>query len=841
MSQLGPGRLGITVVTSLALASGPVLPTLALADTASDLPVNTPATIGSTLGIGARALRTASKANEASAENTPATSDISASEPDDAPATSPSDAPDATGSGTDTPSTSPTETTVRPGVGHWRTENGQRFYFDERGNQAHGWTQVAGIWYWFDLIDGHLALDEWVEDRGKRYHVDADGRTQTGVTLIDGERYYLDPTTGEQKVGWQKDGAWRWFDLSTGAMAHECWLEYQGVRYWILADGTAATGWQVIGDDSYWFAEDGAMARGLTKINGATFAFASDGARVRNTWVHENGVWYWAQDDGSCAAGWRTIDGQRHWFEPDGRMATDWAKTTDGWCLFDANGVLQHDRWAQQGGQWYRLLSDGTLAVGWLELNGTWYYFDPNGAMATGHRVIQGRGYLFTQSGEMATGTWVDSNGAWRYLDVSGAMVTGWAYIEGNWYWFADDGAMGRERWVGPCYVTSSGAMATGRFSANGRAYAADEQGRCLPNSWTLVDGAWYLSGSDASLLTGWAHHNGHWYYLNDDGSMLTGWLEENHKWYYLLDDTGAMAVNQWADESYFGADGTMQRTFTAPDGRTVGADGKLLVCDWRGHVSLEVTEEDFRGMRVFRIHIGSGQAERAVFYLHGGAYTSGINTGNWEFAERLAKATQADVIVPAYPVAPFVTYDEAYSVVLGCWRKVAREYGPSNVALLGDSAGGGFAAGLAEWLGQLGDEQPGALVLVSPWLDLSCSSEGMQAATRAGLVPGASGLVPYAKLWAGDAWSDDGNMEFRLSPSRGDLSRLRNVLLITGDRESFASDTSAFHRALQHAGVTSQILVGADKQHDWLLYDTPESDEALLTIAEVMRAGAKA
>jgi monoterpene epsilon-lactone hydrolase len=49
-----------------------------------------------------------------------------------------------------------------------------------------------------------------------------------------------------------------------------------------------------------------------------------------------------------------------------------------------------------------------------------------------------------------------------------------------------------------------------------------------------------------------------------------------------------------------------------------------------------------------------------------------------------------------------------------------------SAVSVLGDSAGGGLAFGLARTLGEAALPQPARLVLIAPWLDLTMSNPGI-------------------------------------------------------------------------------------------------------------------
>ena len=98
--------------------------------------------------------------------------------------------------------------------------------------------------------------------------------------------------------------------------------------------------------------------------------------------------------------------------------------------------------------------------------------------------------------------------------------------------------------------------------------------------------------------------------------------------------------------------------------------------------------------------------ADRAAVYLHGGAYVSEISPQHWTLVSRLADAG-VRVEVPSYGLAPEHTYREAYPFVTAVYRELLTEVEASTVTILGDSAGGGLALGLAQTLAGSGLPQP--------------------------------------------------------------------------------------------------------------------------------------
>ena len=108
--------------------------------------------------------------------------------------------------------------------------------------------------------------------------------------------------------------------------------------------------------------------------------------------------------------------------------------------------------WVQNADStWSYINADGTKAIGWLQspTSGLWYYMDANGIMETNKWVQDGGKWFFvTESGAMKTG-WLYNGGAWDYLNTIsgqkgglGCMQTGWVLTGGKWYYCNASGAM---------------------------------------------------------------------------------------------------------------------------------------------------------------------------------------------------------------------------------------------------------------------------------------------------------------------------------------------------------------------------------------------------------------
>ena len=96
----------------------------------------------------------------------------------------------------------------------WVTEDGGRYYFDEKGQYAHGWKEIDG----------------------KKYYFDSEGLLATGITEIEGEKYFLNEDGTIHNSGW----------VTTG-----------GKKYYIKQGGTLYTGIHEVNGEEFIFGDCG--------------------------------------------------------------------------------------------------------------------------------------------------------------------------------------------------------------------------------------------------------------------------------------------------------------------------------------------------------------------------------------------------------------------------------------------------------------------------------------------------------------------------------------------------------------------------------------------------------
>jgi len=219
---------------------------------------------------------------------------------------------------------------------------------------------------------------------------------------------------------------------------------------------------------------------------------------------------------------------------------------------------------------------------------------------------------------------------------------------------------------------------------------------------------------------------------------------------------------------------------------------------------------------------------QKIVLYFHGGGYALGSSLTHRELGWRLSAAAGARVLLLDYRRAPEHPYPAAIEDAVAAYKWVmANGFSPSQISVVGDSAGGGLAVAM---LLALRDEEvvlPKTAVLFSPWLDLTHSSGTFISNEPSDLILSAARLQEFANWYLGDDASADNPL---ISPIFADLHDLPPMLIQVGDQEMLLDDSITFTEKAKAAGVDVTLDIWEDMFHVWhaLAAIIPEAQEAV-------------
>lgn len=215
----------------------------------------------------------------------------------------------------------------------------------------------------------------------------------------------------------------------------------------------------------------------------------------------------------------------------------------------------------------------------------------------------------------------------------------------------------------------------------------------------------------------------------------------------------------------------------------------------------------------------------RVILYCHGGGYTSGNLGYARVLSSKLCRATGFDVLSFEYRLAPEHPYPAALEDALLAWDYLMENhFAPENVILAGDSAGGNLALVLSLFLKEKGRPLPGALLLFSPWTDLTLSGESLE--SRADIDPV---LTPEYVRAAQDAYTNGASPDSPLlTPLLGDFAGFPPVLIQVGTNEILHSDSLRLEEKLKEAGVPCLLEEWDDMWHVFQMYPTKKASDAI-------------
>ncbi|MFD1887279.1 alpha/beta hydrolase [Paenibacillus wenxiniae] len=223
------------------------------------------------------------------------------------------------------------------------------------------------------------------------------------------------------------------------------------------------------------------------------------------------------------------------------------------------------------------------------------------------------------------------------------------------------------------------------------------------------------------------------------------------------------------------------------------------------------------------------------IFYLHGGAYVSQPLDEHWLFLQHVAKQTGATITVPIYPKAPNYQYQESFDKVTAIFTQLLGKINPDQIVLMGDSAGAGFALALAQLFKEKGIPQPGNIILMSPWLDVSMSNPDISALESVDPMLGTPFLVAAAKAYAGGTDLTDP----LLSPIYGSIEGLGKITLFVGTHELFLADCRKFKDMAEQQGIDINYYEYPNMIHVFPVIPAPlpEVEQAKKEIVDIINS----
>jgi len=222
------------------------------------------------------------------------------------------------------------------------------------------------------------------------------------------------------------------------------------------------------------------------------------------------------------------------------------------------------------------------------------------------------------------------------------------------------------------------------------------------------------------------------------------------------------------------------------------------------------------------------------LLYLHGGGYF-GCSPEGYRPITAFFALQGFRVFAPEYRLAPEHPFPAAVEDATAAYRGLLAEgHLPQQIAVSGDSAGGGLSLSLLLTLRAAAVAMPAAAALFSPWTDLAATGDSVRTNGRKCAMFNAPDIAPSARYYLGE--TDPRNP--LASPLYADLSSLPPLLIHVGADEILRDDSIRLAERARASGVSVELKVWPVVPHAWQLapHIIPEARQSLRNAADFLR-----
>ncbi|MBN1664481.1 MAG: alpha/beta hydrolase [Deltaproteobacteria bacterium] len=224
----------------------------------------------------------------------------------------------------------------------------------------------------------------------------------------------------------------------------------------------------------------------------------------------------------------------------------------------------------------------------------------------------------------------------------------------------------------------------------------------------------------------------------------------------------------------------------------------------------------DADGVQAEWVNLEGAPADRVLLYLHGGGYVVGSLVSHRQMIAYISRAAGASALSLAYRLAPEHPFPAAVEDAVTGYRWLIKQgFKPEKIAIAGDSAGGGLTMATLIKLRDSGDPLPACGICLSPWADLTGSSETYRTKAETDPMITVDGIQEMADMYLN---GEDAKTPLA-SPVFADLTGLPPLLILVGSEEVLLDDSVELDRKAKTCGVDCTLQVWNDMIHVWPMF----------------------
>jgi len=230
-----------------------------------------------------------------------------------------------------------------------------------------------------------------------------------------------------------------------------------------------------------------------------------------------------------------------------------------------------------------------------------------------------------------------------------------------------------------------------------------------------------------------------------------------------------------------------------------------------------------------------AGRKDPVILYAIGGGYVSGSCQDHRGFVGKLVGASGVSVLLVEHRLAPEHPFPAPLEDLVTAYRWLLKQdIPPARIMIVGESAGGGLCLATLLALRDHGIPLPAAGVAISPWTDLTLSSDSYHRNAKVCLSPPNMAAV-CSRYYVGD---HDPRHPW-ISPLHGDLHGLPPLFISAGGHDTLCDDATRFAGKAKAAGIDVTLQFGDGMCHCYPLLSPlfPEAKQAMDEICAFIRS----
>lgn len=238
---------------------------------------------------------------------------------------------------------------------------------------------------------------------------------------------------------------------------------------------------------------------------------------------------------------------------------------------------------------------------------------------------------------------------------------------------------------------------------------------------------------------------------------------------------------------------------------------------------SFDISEEFINDRLVWEISKSGNTSDRCIFYIPGNGFSRGMNKGNWRFVQNIAEHTRQNVIIPDLPRLPDADPNSMLYHIDKVFEYLISTRDADSITLFADSNGGAIAHSFCQMRIRDHKSQPGQMVLLSPWLDLTFSNPLIDDIEARDPVLNRAAIQQHARKYYGDFEPTDP----LISPIYGDIRRVCSTTIFVGTHDICLADCKKLKLKADSEPVVFQFRAFEGLFHNWPMHFLQIGDEA--------------